>query len=170
MVLSRIALVVAALAIAGCSNQGLRDLRNTSNGPDEFLILPVKPLEPPPSFSALPEPTPGGANLTDPQPKADAVAALGGRPGALVDQGVPASDAQLVSYASRNGVPENIRQTTAQEDEAYRTRRGRLTQFRLFQVDRYNQVYRPVTLDPFAAERAARRSGIPTPTNPPEFE
>ena len=170
MVLSRIALVVAALAIAGCSNQGLRDLRNTGAGPDEFLVLPSKPLEPPANYTDLPQPTPGGANLTDPQPRADAVAALGGRASALADEGVPASDAGLVSYASRNGVPQNIRQTTSQEDEQFRQRRGRLTQFRLFRTDRYNQVYRPQTLDSFEVERQARRGGVQTPTNPPEFQ
>ena len=170
MVLSRIALVMATLAIAGCSNQGLRDLRTNGAGPDEFLVLPSKPLEPPANYTDLPQPTPGGSNLTDPQPRADAVAALGGRPGALVDQGVPASDAGLVSYASRNGVPQDIRQTTAQEDEQFRQRRGRFTRFRLFNTDRYNQVYRPQTLDSFQVERQARSSGIPTPTNPPEFQ
>ena len=170
MVLSRIALVVAALAIAGCSNQGLRDLRTNGQGPDEFLILPSKPLEPPANFAELPEPTPGGANRTDPQPQADAIVALGGRATALNDQGVPSSDAGLVNYASRNGVPGNIRETTAQEDEQFRKRRGRLTSIQLFRTDRYNQVYRPQTLDPFAVERQARRSGVPTPTNPPEFD
>jgi len=170
MALSRIALVFVALAVAGCSNQGLRDLRSTGSGPDEFLILPSKPLEPPANFAELPAPTPGGTNLTDPQPQADAVAALGGRPSALVDQGVPSSDAGLVNYASRNGVPGNIRQTTTEEDEQFRQRRGRLTQFRLFRTDRYSQVYRPQTMDPFDIERAARRNGIPTPTSPPEFQ
>jgi len=169
MVLSRIALVVATLAIAGCSNQGLRELRNNSAGPDEFLILPAKPLERPESYTDLPPPTPGGTNLTDQQPAADAVAALGGNPSALVDQGVPSADAGLVSYASRNGVPANIRQTTAQEDEEYRQRRGRWTSIRLFNTDRYNQVYSRQTLDSFEVERQARRRGVPTPSSPPEF-
>lgn len=170
MVLSRICLIMAALAVAGCSNQGLRDLRNNGSGPDEFLVLPSKPLEAPQNYSELPAPTPGGTNLTDPQPQADAVAALGGRPSALVDQGVPGSDAGLVNYASRNGVPQDIRQTTSQEDEQFRQRRGRWTQFRVFRTDRYNQVYRPQTLDSFEVERQARGSGVPTPTNPPEFQ
>ncbi len=168
MALSRIALVFAALAVAGCSNQGLRDLRNSGPGPDEFLILPSKPLEAPTNFSDLPTPTPGGTNLTDPQPRADAIAALGGRPSALVDQGVPASDSGLVSYASRNGVPGDIRQVTAEEDEAFRKRRGRFTRIQLFRTNRYNQVYRREALNPFDVERAARSRGIPTPSAPPE--
>lgn len=166
----RTVLVMTVLVAAGCSNQGLRDLRTNSQGPDEFLILPVKPLESPANFAELPPPTPGGANRTDPQPKVDAVVALGGSASALTDQGVPSSDAGLVAYASRNGVPENIRQTVAQEDEEYRQRRGRWTGVRLFPVDRYSQVYEPQTMDPFEVERQARNSGIATPAAPPEFQ
>ena len=166
----RSAVLIAVFAVSACSNQGLRDLRSNSGGPDEFLILPSKPLTAPANFAELPEPTPGGTNLTDPQPKADAIAALGGRPSALNDQGVPASDAALVAHVSRNGVPQGVRTTMAQEDEAFRKRRGRLTQFRLFPVDRYNQVYNRQKLDPFAEERRFRRAGIATPTNPPERE
>lgn len=162
--------LIGILALAGCSNDGLRDLTNSSAGPDEFMILPVKPLEAPANFAELPPPTPGGSNLTDPQPRADAIAALGGRPSAINEQGVPSSDAGLVTYASRNGVPSNIRQTVAQEDAEFRQRRGRLTQFRLFRTDRYNQVYSNQTMNPFEVERQARQSGVPTPTSPPEFE
>ncbi len=61
-----------------------------------------------------------------------------------------------------------MRETVAQEDEAFRERRGRFTQIRLFRVDRYEQVYQREKLDPFAQERRARSLGIATPTNPPE--
>lgn len=170
MALSRCALLIAVLAIAGCSNAGLRDLRTNGAGPDEFLIMPVKPLTQPANFAELPEPTPGGTNRTDPQPNVDAIVALGGRASALEDQGVPSSDGGLVTYASRNGVPENIRQTLAQEDQDFRNRRGRLTQFRLFRTDRYNQVYNQQMLNPFEVERQFRGAGIATPSAPPEFQ
>lgn len=166
----RIALVMAVLVVAGCSNKGLRDLRNNGAGPDEFMILPSKPLESPTSFAELPPPTPGGVNRTDQQPNVDAVVALGGSASAMTDQGVPSSDAGLVTYVSRNGVPENIRQTVALEDEEFRRRRGRGTSIRLFPVDRYSQVYQRQRMDPFAIERQARSQGIATPTSPPEFE
>ena len=62
----RIALIsLIPLALAACSNQGLRDLQPTSDGPDEFLIQPVKALERPDNLNALPTPVPGQANLTD---------------------------------------------------------------------------------------------------------
>jgi len=54
----------------------------------EFDIIPNKPLETPDSFSSLPVPTPGQANLSDATPRKDAVAALGGRPALLDQQGV----------------------------------------------------------------------------------
>lgn len=166
MNMSHGAILVMVMALAGCSNAGLRDLRSNTSGPDEFLVLPVKPLSAPGDYSELPEPAPGAGNLVDPNPKAEAVAALGGRVSS--SQGIPASDSGLVQYASRHGVPADIRETLAQEDEAFRKRRGRLTQFRLFRTDRYNQVYNKQSLDPFSVTRTARGSGVATPTSPPE--
>ncbi|QBF33743.1 hypothetical protein CFI11_21385 [Thalassococcus sp. S3] len=161
-------IILGSLALAGCSNTGLRDLRSNSGGPDEFLVQPVKPLSAPDSYSALPTPMPGGANLVDPQPRADAVVALGGRASALSSQGVPASDAALVGQTGRYGVQSGIRASLAEEDEAFRRRRGRLTQFQLFRTDRYNQVYRRQSLDPFDETDRFRRTGAQTSTSPPQ--
>lgn len=166
MKMSRGVILVSVLAIAGCSNAGLRDLRSNTGGPDEFLVLPTKPLSAPANYSELPEPTPGQANLVDPNPNAEAIAALGGRSSS--EAGIPASDSGIVQYASRYGVPGDIRETLAQEDETFRQRRGRFTQFRLVRVDRYGQVYARQKLDPFATTRAARSAGAATPTSPPE--
>ena len=55
--------MVLALTLGACANTGLRTIRNSSNGPDEFLVQPVKPLQLPPDIAALPPPTPGGSNL-----------------------------------------------------------------------------------------------------------
>ena len=169
MALPRTALVIVALTgLTACSGQGLRDLRSGGDGPDEFMILPSKPLVEPTSYSFLPDPTPGGSNRVDQNPMADAVAAFGGRPEALEPRGVAAADAALVASASRHGVQENIREVTAQEDEQFRKRRGRLTSIQLFPVDRYAQVYRPQQIDPYREEQRFRRAGVPTVTNPPQ--
>ena len=104
-----IALTMTMLGLAACSSDP--HLMNTSAGqtsPDEFAIVPTKPLSMPTDLSALPSPTPGGGNLTDPTPRADAVAALGGNPAQLSVQGVGAADLGLVAYASpgpRSGDP-----------------------------------------------------------------
>lgn len=157
--------VVAALS--GCSSKGLMDLRTNSEGPDEFMILPSKELEQPDNYSALPAPTPGGANRTDPNPNAEAVAALGGSPSALNAQGIPAADGALVTQTSRYGVEPDIRMTLAEADAEFRRKQSRGTRVRLFPVDRYSQAYRGSALDPFEEAERFRRAGFQTPTSPP---
>lgn len=164
-------IIVASLTLAGCSSQGLRDLRNQGDGPDEFMIIPVKPLTVPDNVELLPAPTPGGANLVDPNPRADAVAALGGNPAALTPTaGVPSSDVALVQHSSRYGVPSNIRETTNQADAEFRDRQSRMTRVRLFPVDRYSQAYQREAIDPFIENERFRRSGFGTPSAPPRYE
>jgi len=161
--------IIMVLAIAGCNNVGLRDLRGNTDGPDEFMVVPSKPLEQPDDFAALPEPTPGGTNRTDQLPLSDAVSALGGN-AAATQGGIPASDGALISHASRFGVQQDIRMSLAEADEKFRKRQARFTQIRLFPVDRYDQAYRRLALNPFAEARRFRRAGIATPSAPPEFD
>ncbi|MCB1365637.1 MAG: DUF3035 domain-containing protein [Rhodobacteraceae bacterium] len=160
-------IVLALVAVAGCSNKGLRDLRAPGTGPDEFMILPAKPLTQPADYAVLPPPTPGGSNITDQHPDADAVAALGGRPEALNATGIPASDGALVTAASRNGVEPGVRASLASQDAEFRKRQSRMTRFRLFPVDRYSQAYRKQALDPFRQTQEFRNRGFGTPTSPP---
>lgn len=160
--------ILIALSLAGCSSRGLMDLRTDSEGPDEFLILPSKELVVPDNLAALPEPTPGGANRTDQNPQGDAIAALGGRPEALVPgNSVPAADSALLAQTRRYGVPGNIREDLAQADSEFRRRQSRGTRIRLFPVDRYKQAYRRDAIDPFEQAEQFRRSGVQTPTSPP---
>nr|WP_170613092.1 DUF3035 domain-containing protein [uncultured Ruegeria sp.] len=160
-----------AVAVAGCSKRGLRDLQPPGPGPDEFSVLPVKPLTAPKDYSFLPAPTPGGGNLVDPTPKADAVVALGGSAAALnSNTSIPSSDAALVTASSRYGVPANTRQVVAQEDADFRKRRGRWTGLKLFPVDRYEQVYERQAINANAQNEAARAAGIETPSAPPADE
>ena len=92
--------IVAVLGLAACSERDitLHDLRTNSGQPEEFSIVPNKPLQTPESYSALPAPTPGGANRTDQTPLKDAVAALGGNPARL--------DPERMDYVALN--PEYI--------------------------------------------------------------
>ena len=163
----RIALIsLIPLALAACSNQGLRDLQPTSDGPDEFLIQPVKPLERPDSLNSLPVPTPGQANLTDRSAIAEGVAAFGGR--LDTSGGIPAGDAALVQHAGRMGVQPGIRGTLAQSDAEFRKRKGRFTQFRIVPVDRYSQAYQRQTLDAHSEAERWRKAGGRTPSYPPQ--
>lgn len=160
--------LIGVLAVSGCAQKHLRDIRATGTGPDEFLILPPKPLTPPTDYAALPVPTPGGGNLTDANPQAEAVAALGGKPTALVPgQTIPGSDAGLVTASSRYGVEANVRQTLAAEDAAFLKRKRRGGRIKIVPVDRYEQIYAKQTLEPFAVNEAFRRAGVATPSAPP---
>jgi hypothetical protein len=160
--------LIGAVAMSGCVQKELRDIRATGTGPDEFLILPPKPLTAPTDYAALPVPTPGGGNLTDTNPQAEAVAALGGKPSALVPSAsIPASDAGLVTASSPYGVAADVRQTLASEDAAFLKRKRRGGKIKIAPVDRYEQIYSKQTLDPFAANAAFRRAGVATPSAPP---
>lgn len=166
-----ILLIVAVGAVlAGCGPNRditMRNLDRTSgDGPEEFAVMPVKPLQQPQSYNALPAPTPGAANLTDPTPKADAIAALGGNEAARAG-GIPAGDSALVAQASRYGVPSDIRATLARDDYEFRRRASRFTKLRIVKVDRYRQAYRRQALDPFAERDRFQRAGIRTPSAPP---
>ncbi|MQQ08086.1 DUF3035 domain-containing protein [Epibacterium sp. SM1979] len=159
--LGALALVLIASA---CSKGGLHDLRNNSSGPDEFLVQPVKPLENPANFAELPQPTPGGINRTDQNPRADAIVALGGNPGS---SGVPASDSALLAATGRYGVQPDIREDLAEEDAKFRRREQRTARIKLFPVDRYGDAYKRQSLDPFAVNQAYRNAQTGTPSAPP---
>ena len=165
-------LVIIAMALAAlsaCSRSSEPKLLNITQprveGPDEFAILPSKPLEMPEDYAALPEPTPGGGNLTDPTPYANATVALGGNPEALTRR---SGDGALVSYAGRYGVDAEIRAQLAASDLEYRRQNdGRLLE-RLFNVNVYFRAYEPMSLDQYAELARLRRLGIRTSSAPPE--
>ena len=157
------ALSLLLAACGGSDQPELMNIRKTSEGPDEFAILPPKPLQMPESLAALPVPTPGGANLTDPTPESDAIAALGGKPGA------GSNDAALVAYAARMGSTAGIRGVLAGEDLEYRRKNdGRLLE-RVFNVNVYFDAYEPMSLDQQAELARWRRLGLATPSAPPEL-
>ena len=160
--------MTAMLALSACGGDktpSLMNLRSSTNGPDEFGILPPKALELPEDLATLPEPTLGGANRTDPTPNADAIAALGGNLKAA--GGIPAGDSGLVRYASRSGTAAGIRETLAAEDLEYRRKNdGRLLE-RLLNVNVYFKAYRKQSLDQQADLLKWRKRGLRTPSAPP---
>ncbi|MGY6410910.1 MAG: DUF3035 domain-containing protein [Alkalilacustris sp.] len=160
--------IVLGGALGACSRAEeprLRSFAGMTDGPDPFAVVPTRPLEMPADFASLPQPLPGGQNRADPQPRADAIAALGGRPAA--EGAVPAVDAALVARASRFGVEPGIRDQLAAEDLRFRrANQGRLLE-RWFAVDVYARVYRPQALDGHAELERWRRAGVRTPAAPP---
>ena len=162
---------IGLLALSACSRNGevprLMNAASTQDSPDEFSILPTQPLQAPDDFTTLPTPTPGGSNLTDPDPRAAAVAALGGRVSAERSSGVPSADAGLVTYASRRGVTPDIRATLAAEDEEIRRRSGGRILERMFNTNLYRRAYEDQILDPQAELLIWRERGVATPAAPP---
>ena len=158
--------LIAIVTLAACENKGLRQLQSRGPGPDEFIIVPTNPLETPESFSALPQPTPGGTNRTDQRPLDTLVGELGGQRGSPTAP-IPGSDAALVNHTSRFGREANIRATLATADAEFRKRQARFTQFRILPEDTYARAYRRETLNPGSVAAQFQRAGIPTPSAPP---
>jgi len=170
MRLKRMFLFGMALTLAACSgNDGLRHLSKPGDGPDEFRIIPAKPLEQPKDLAALPAPTPGGVNRTDLDPIGDAVAALGGSRSAVHGTAISNSDAALVNYTGRTGRSADIRQTVAAEDAEFRRKRGRFTNIKIGKQDRYNEVYEKHHLGQYSEQGRWRQAGAPTPASPPNY-
>ena len=165
--IARLALLIGVLVLSACSRDeapqlfflGARD-----DGPDEFAIIPAKPLEQPEDFAALPPPTPGGTNRTDPTPQADMVAALGGNPDRLTGGAV---DGGIVNYVGRFGISPTIRAQLAAEDEQFRAENRGLPLERLFRRTVYFDAYSRQSLDQYRELERLRAAGIPTPTVPP---
>ncbi|TCP61570.1 beta-barrel assembly complex subunit BamF [Rhodovulum bhavnagarense] len=155
-----------ATALAGCASEKepkLMNIRAQTNSPDEFMVLPGKPLEMPQDMAQLPQPTPGAPNRTDPTPEADAIAALGGNAARATR-----ADQRLMSHVSRFGVSPVIRQTLAAEDLEYRRQNdGRLLE-RWFNVNVYFEAYSRQSLNQHAELERWRRLGVRNVSAPPE--
>lgn len=166
----KIMMIGLVLVVAACSRDRditLTRFNNTGDGPDEFAIIPGKPLQKPESYSALPAPNPGGPSRTDQNPKADGIAALGGNPEAAAKTGVAPSDAGLVRHAARYGTDPAIRQRLRAEDDEIRRNYGRRNILRIGPRDNYTDAYKRQWLDSDVEQERMRRAGVRTPTAPP---
>lgn len=162
MILMSVAAAAMTLSACGKKDPQLLNIKSNTEGPDEFAILPNKPLTQPENYTTLPPPTPGGVNRTDATPEADAIVALGGNPnGGIRDGG-------LVNYASRYGVAPTIRGQLAKEDLEFRKKNdGRLLE-RVFNVNVYFKAYKKQSLDQYGELERLRRLGVRTVSAPPE--
>lgn len=164
-------ILVFVMVLSACGNRNkdiqLRRLNDAGNGPNEFAIVPGKPLQEPESFSALPPPTPGGANRTDVSPFADAVSALGGNPRALTLSQPSGNDGALLNHSRRFGVTPDIRATLAQEDINVRRKRGRVNILNIGPEDDYTLAYKRQWLNSRAEDERLRARGINTSSAPP---
>ena len=155
------------LTAAGCSrreNPELLQLKSTGDGPDEFSIVPNKPLETPENFAYLPPPTAQGTSRAEPQPQKDVFVALGGS-GAVTT--TRASESGVLAYTTRFGRSANIRAELAASDLDYRRRNDALFLERVFNVSKYFDAYSSQSLDQDRELERFRAAGVPTPGAPP---
>ena len=164
-------LLAASVAVSACSRGGdeqstLERLNSgTVSAPDEFQVLPTKPLTLPDDLASLPEPTPGQGNRTDLTPIRDLEVALSGREGRAAAIG---SDAAVVRAAAAGGITPGIRDILAAEDEEWRrANKGRLLE-RLLLKNQEGITYRAMILDAQAELRRLRALGLRVPQLPEE--
>ena len=159
---SGIFVIIFLLSACSSDDARLRDLYDVGTGPEEFAVLPSKPLTIPSNLKNLPVPDLAAGNLADPTPKRDLIETLGGS----IDNSIsiPEKDKNLLKYVSRAGVDANIREELAEEDRKFLRRMGVLTSVKLFRVDRYNQIYRKMTLSAPKELERWRSLGVRTPS------
>ncbi|MEM9850754.1 MAG: DUF3035 domain-containing protein [Pseudomonadota bacterium] len=168
--------LIMAFGLSACGNQsGLGRLVNDraaieNDGPDEFAILPTRPLQAPPNYTELPEPELGARNRVDPLPEHDTVAALGGQPDRLDSTRVGPGEGALIAATSRNGSGGNIREVLAEEDAEVRRRNGPRFFERLFGTDTYFRTYDNQTLEARKEAARLRARGVKTPSVSPRSE
>ncbi|MDV7141220.1 DUF3035 domain-containing protein [Tropicimonas sp. TH_r6] len=172
-VLARAGVLLAlCVTVAGCERRepGLMQPQRGQNTPDEFAILPTKPIEIPKDLNALPAPTTGVANRTDVNPQAEAVAALGGNPARIQTDGKLGPDGALIRQTTRYGVDPQIRTDLAVADLEFRKRnRGRLME-RLFGLTTYYDAYEREELNQHSTTWLYRSKGRATSAAPPDPE
>lgn len=167
---ARFALVLPFLAaVAACGGDTSDDRTlverltvGSFESPEEFSVLPQKPLELPEDLTALPPPTPGAPSRVDFRPQEEALVALSGRP---VKAPANASDAALLRLTG--GGAAGIRQQLAAEDEVYRDNNKGLLLDRLFGKVRDADIYSGQVLEAETELLRLRRLGIRTPQLPP---
>lgn len=156
---------VSACDRGGGGNTVLSNLRQSSIAPDEFLVVPQKPLETPDNLASLPLPAPGQTNRVSIDFEENLLKALGGR--GQSSARVPASETALVNAArSQFGTTENIREILQAEDQEFReARRDRIA--RLARERRAGSIYDFMLLDPLAEVERLREMGVKAPAVPP---
>lgn len=167
----RAATLAALLAMAGCDTIGnpLVALGRKPPAPDEFQVVSRAPLRMPASAD-LPTPRPGVPSPLEPDPRAEAIAALGGSPAAGTAAAPSPGEAAILESADAASADPAIRTTlaeeAAEEDGAYE----RPNVFELIGLSGGDPVVEEVdpgeALDPVAESQRLQREGVRAPNDP----
>ncbi|MDT8344069.1 MAG: DUF3035 domain-containing protein [Thermohalobaculum sp.] len=178
------AALIALLALGACGQIGdpIEAIGGRRPVPDEFKVLPRKPLVVPAavadataaSAAALPTPEPGKPSPLEPDPAADAVAALTGTaaaPRPTATTSLSSGEAALLGAASAGATSPDIRvqletdRTAAAEADAAEYEPP--TVFELFGFGGDEEELDPaLALDPIAESQRLQREGISAPSDP----
>lgn len=159
----------AAMTVASCDTIGnpLEAVGGKRSSPDEFAVLARKPLKMPRSAN-LPEPRLGEVSALEPDPNADAIAALMGGP---VDQTqVPqsAGESALLSAANASQDQSEVRTVLSLEEQSGQAA-GRYEPPSVFDIfsDDGEKVPEGELIDPAAESQRLQVEGVaPTPVDP----
>ena len=160
--------VIAVLALAGCADvPDLMKFPNKRNTPNEFTVIPSRPLATPPAGAALPVPQSNAVNLATPSPIDSAIVALGGTTAAANRTGIPASDTALLATTTRYGTEANIRDVLAAEDIDYRRHNRPQVLAYISGTNWYFTAYNAMSLDQRHEMERLRAIGVRVPVSPP---
>ncbi len=166
--LSVLAATVAAFSLAACSGgrQAIGEAMGISvESPNAFNVAPRKPLRLPSDLSgALPPPQPGAASPLDPQPEAEARAALDASP-ARSGAAPSAGEQALLDAAGANSADPRIRAELEADAEDPGEARYAIEQLFGYRVP--TEADRRAVLEPREAADEVRGSSAQTPNAPP---
>lgn len=163
-----LASLAAALLLAACSGSGeppvtLQEASLKNGAPDEFLVLPQRPLTVPEDLETLPEPDPNAGSLVEIDPFVEARKAVGGNGGGT---SASAADNAILAAARTVGRTPNIREELAAETDAKLTRgRGILGFFDRFRIaPRKRTAFNDQKLDAIGELKKRQAQGVKTPS------
>ncbi len=168
--ITTLAVLAAATALAGCDTVGnpLDALSSKKPSPDEFQVLTRRGLERPPGrgASTLPEPRPGVASPLDPDPQAEAIAALTGAAPPPRATAISRGEAALLAAADAQAASSEIRTQIAVENREIEENKPYEAPT-IFELLSGEETIDPETvIDPAAEARRLQESGVATPTSP----
>ena len=162
-------MLAAAMTLASCDTLGnpLDVINGKRSSPDEFAVLARKPLQMPRTTS-LPEPRLGERSALEPNPEADAVAALMGGPVSQPNVPASAGEEALLSAANASQEQSEIRNVLSLEEQSGESS-GEYTPPSVFELfsDDGPSVPKEELIDPTAESQRLQVEGVaPTPVNP----
>lgn len=134
--------------------------------PDPFLIVARAPIEVPSDLHSLPRPDPGAPSRVEPNPVADARAALMGSDARVAPAPISPGEAALLREAGAPDADPNIRENITDSAPVAERKFGLDSLFGIPIIQ--NPALEAERLSPAAEAERLRAEGLPAPVAPPE--